>query len=243
MIERLAAAALCAAVVVGCTGADGTSDEFAEIPNIGATRIDVPRPTGASSGACDEDPLPTVADETLIDRVAALRAVGLFADRADVTDAELAAEVEAGVLEVWGEPVANDDPFLDLLVADQDASRVWWYDLEADVSDGNDVYIDTLEGWADISVGAFAPEDIVETWGGDEGPVEVTFKQDGATHALMPAYLEDWIDPGMVVPINDLIAASGRRFELYKAFDQTAFVMALADAERQALEARGWCFE
>jgi hypothetical protein len=30
---------------------------------------------------------------------------------------------------------------------------------------------------------------------------------------------------------------------MYKAFDQTAVVMALTDAERGALEGRGWCFE
>jgi hypothetical protein len=30
---------------------------------------------------------------------------------------------------------------------------------------------------------------------------------------------------------------------LPQAFDQTAFVMALTEDEREALEARGWCFD
>lgn len=243
-MSRLGLVTLCAAaMVLGCTSGGPDSDDLVEIPGIGATRIDVPRPTGLASAECDEDPLPTVTDETLVDRVAALRRIGLFADRAGVSDAEVAAEVEASVLETWGEPIANDDPFVDLLVAEQDAARVWWRDLEADVSEANNVYVDALRGWADISVGAFSPEGVVETWAGEEGPIEVTFEVDGATHTLTPAYIEDWIDPGILVPINELIAESGRRFELYKAFDQTALVLALTDEERSAFEARGWCFE
>jgi hypothetical protein len=243
-MSRLWLVGLCAAaVVLGCASGGSDTDDFAEIPGLGATRIDVPRPTGVASAECDEDPLPTVTDETPVERVAALRGIGLFADRAGVTDADLTAEIEAALLETWGEPVANDDPFLDLLAAEQDAARVWWRDLEADVSKENEVYVGTLMGWADISVGAFSPGAVVETWAGEEGPVEVTFESDGETRTLTPAYIEDWIDPGILVPINELITESGRRFELYKAFDQTALVMALTDGERRALEARGWCFE
>ena len=80
-------------------------------------------------------------------------------------------------------------------------------------------------------------------WAAEDGPVTVAFDLAGAHHELQPAYLEDWIDPGILVGINALIADSGRRFELYRAFDQTAVVLALTDAEREALEARGWCFE
>lgn len=106
-----------------------------------------------------------------------------------------------------------------------------------------DVYVTTLEEWAAISKGAFEPADIHETWDGGEGPVTVTFTLDGEHVELRPEYLEDWIDPRILTPINERIADSGRRFELFQAFDQSAFVMALTDAERNALQARGWCFE
>jgi hypothetical protein len=53
---------------------------------------------------------------------------------------------------------------------------------------------------------------------------------------------QDWIDPEILVDLN-VAMGEGRRFESYKAFDQTAFVMALTDSERVSLEARGWCFE
>lgn len=45
------------------------------------------------------------------------------------------------------------------------------------------------------------------------------------------------------MPINELIASSGRQFVIFKAFDQSAYVMALTEVERAALEDRGWCFE
>jgi hypothetical protein len=214
-------------------------DDYAEIPGLGATRIDVPRPTTPGRATC-ELALDTTA--TLDERVHGLREAGLFADRADLTDAELAAEIERELTDSYV-GVDQQDPFVELLVAEQDPSRVWWADLEADVIDGNDVYPSVLDEWAQISVGAFAPSAIEESWAGPEGPVTVTFEHDGTTQSIEPAFLEDWIDPGIVVPINELIAPSGRRFELVKAFDQTAFVMALTEDERAALESRGWCFE
>src|SRR5690242_4944719 len=78
-------------------------------------------------------------DETVAERVAALRAIGLFADRAELTDEALATSVQAGLDEWWGD-LDGAGWFQELAVAEQDRSRVWWQDLEADVSDGNEVY-------------------------------------------------------------------------------------------------------
>ena len=132
---------------------------------------------------------------------------------------------------------------MELIVAERDTDRTWWHDLEADVVDENQVYVSTIGDWAAISVGDFVPSEVAETWSTDSGPVTVAFSLDGQAHELHPAYLEDWIDPTIVGQINDLIASSGRRFEIVKAFDQTAFVVALTKDEREALETRGWCFE
>lgn len=244
MTRRLLGLALVIAAAWACSGRPAEeSGDFAEIPGIGATRIDVPRPTGGDSAPCDADPLPPAADETIADRVAVLRVIGLFADRPDVDDAALAAEVEAGITEIWGDTLEPDDPLIDLVVAEQDEQRVWWRDLEADVTDGNDVYVTTLEELGAISAGAFEPEAIGETWASDEGPVTIAFTTDGEPHEISAAYFDDFIDPGILASINELIAPAGRQFELYKAFDQTALVLALTDAERTGLEARGWCFE
>ena len=244
MTRRLLLLAVALATASGCgVGASRASGDFAEIPGIGETRIDVPRPTTGTSAVCAADPLPPVSTASIAERVAGLRTIGLFADRSDLGDAALAADVEAGIADVWGDAMKLDDPLLDLIVAEEDQQRVWWHDLEADVADGNDVYVETLEGWAAISEDAFQPAGITEHWAPGEGPVTITFSLGGEPHEITPAYLEDWIDPGILTPINELIAPEGRRFELYKSFDQTAFVMALTEAERRGLESRGWCFE
>lgn len=245
-LVRLSACMVAALALGGCfwqgEGPTG-SGEFVEIPGIGATRMDVPRPSGIASAACDQDPLPPASDATIADRVAELRTIGLFADQSGLADAALAAEVESAITDTWGSASELPPGLVDLAVAEQDRTRVWWHDLEADVGEGNDIYSQTLAEWGEISAGAFEPTDIVESWDGADGPVTIRYVDGGTTGTLTPAYLEDWIDPGILVPINEAIAGSGRRFELYKAFDQTAFVIAVTDAERIALEGRGWCFE
>jgi len=243
----LATLAVVALLTAGCgaTAPTTTVDpgDFADVPGIGPTRIDVPRPSGVASAPCDDDPLPPSTDETTAERVAGLRAAGLFADREGVSDADLAAEIDQRIATLWGEDLPLDDPIRDLAVAEQDAARILWIDLEADVAAGSEVYVATVELLEGIGAGAFEPAGVSETWAAEDGPITVAFDLGGAHHELQPAYLEDWIDPGILVGINDLIADSGRRFELYRAFDQSAVVVALTDAERGALETRGWCFE
>jgi hypothetical protein len=235
--------AMIVAIAAALTGCGGGSDDFIEVPGIGSTRIDVARPTGPASAPCDADPLPAASSETIAERVAGLQAIGLFADRSAESIDEIAADIEAMIDETWGEMGDDLLPLMDLIVAEQDQSRVWWRDLEADVADGNDVYESTVRELAAISVGELSAIDVVETWDSEAGPVSVAVALDGGAELeLRPAMFEDWIDPEILVDLN-VAMGEGRRFESYKAFDQTAFVMALTDSERVSLEARGWCFE
>ena len=245
-LAATAVAGLLAVVLSACgVGSPEDAGDFGEIPGIGSTRLDVPRPTGAASAPCDADPLPTSTEETTQVRVAALRDAGLFADRADVPDADLAAEIDTNLLALWGEELPVDDPFRDLAIAEQDATRVLWIDLEADVGGWQrHLHRDARRPPGHLGRGVRAGRRRRDVGVGDSGPVTVAFDLAGAPHELRPAYVEDWIDPGILV-VHQRAASTdrGRRFELYQAFDQTALIMALTDAERQALEGRGWCFE
>lgn len=236
--RMLLATGLVMVSMTGCTLAGTPSSDFIEIPGVGRTRIDVPRPDSGGPDCALAFPAAT----STVERVTALRAAGLFADTPALTDQMLADRIDRRIAEWWGESPSPSDPLHELMVAEQDVARVWWHDLEADVGEGGQVYVTTLREWAAISEGAFRPTDITETWASWDGPVSVTFTLDGTTHTLSPASLEDWIDPGILVPINELITASGRRFEMVAAFDQSGVVLALTPAERVALEARGWCF-
>lgn len=245
---RRAAVLIAMAVAAGCgspqapTGAP-TGSDFAQVPGVGPVRIDVPRPSGPTPATCK--PLaPGPADgQTTAQRVAALRKLGFFAGRVE-SDAEIVAAIDDQATAEFGALPKPDDPMTELTAAAADDSRVWWRDLEADVDFANAVYAGLLEEWGAISGGAFAPTEIEEAWASDTGPVTVTFTAAGQRQTLHPAYLEDWIDPSILGPINEVIAPSGRQFELYRAFDQTLYVVALTAAEKRALEReRGWCFE
>jgi hypothetical protein len=228
-------------LLVSCSGSGAapTNDDFVAVPGLGSTRIDVPRPATPEK-ACT---LAVPQDESFTERAAALRDTGLFADLEGLSDEELGEELEAALSEEWGEQIPENDPLLELFVAALDRTRVWWGDLEADVADGNGVYASVLAEWAAVSVDSFQPDQIEEAWESGAGPVTVRFTLDGEEVELAPEYLEDWIDPRIITPINERIAATGRQFTVVKAFDQTAFLLALDKGERAALEARGWCFE
>lgn len=221
----------------------GSNDDFVEIPGLGVTRIDVPRPTGPAPATCEPmGPRPSDG-QTVEQRVAGLRRIGLFANRTG-TDTELAAEIEQRNITDFGDMPSPDDPITELVVALADDSRVWWGDLEADVHQENLVYEQFLEEWAAISAGAFEPSTIEESWEGPEGPLTVSLTLDGQSIELHPVYLEDWVDPRILSPINEAIAGSGRQFEPYRAFDQSLYLVALTPDEKRALERdRGWCFE
>lgn len=226
-------------LVTGCGTTTPVASDFVEVPGLGETRVDVPRPSGLEGTGCELALDPAASIE---ERASGLRAAGLFADRSALSDAELAAELGAALQDEWGDSLTSSDPLFELFLAELDRSRVWWRDLEADVFEGNRVYHAVLEELAAISLGAFAPASVAESWASEGGPVTVSFELDGQRHVLEPDYIEDWIDPTILDEINRLIDASGRRLEIVKAFDQTAYVVALTAAERAALEARGWCF-
>lgn len=203
-----------------------------------------------------------MAADWMIEAVRYYRGVNFFSTYSALSDEELAQQLSAEIQDEWGESftvgqtgpqvvgewgdvirVPDNVPYAELTLLRADSTRVWWGDTEADVCAGNQVYVETLRAWSGISRGAFLPEDIIECWESDEGPISLTFVLDGAERTLRPAYLDDWIDMEIVVPINDWIRHTGYAFEVYKAFDQTAFVVVLTQTEKQQLaRERGWRF-
>jgi hypothetical protein len=49
-----------------------------------------------------------------------------------------------------------------------------------------EAYLTTLTEWAQISRGAFAPEEIVERWHSEEGPADIEFVVGGAAPLRRP---------------------------------------------------------
>jgi hypothetical protein len=180
-----------------------------------------------------------VVNEWLTKRLEFFRRLEFFQAQAAMSNAELAEWLANR------DGVAFDisDPLADLRLVRGDRDRVWWNDTEADVCESGDVYRETLLQWARISRGAFTPTAITERWDSEEGPITVTFDHGGRLVTLNPEYANDWTDLEILIPLNRLLEPSGIQFELYEAFDQTAFIVALKAHEKaQLIRERGWRF-
>lgn len=170
------------------------------------------------------------------------RPMGFYEEFADLTDEELGKKLLDSYRTEFGE-IDPDDEYADLYLLKEDTNRVWWEDTEADVCDGNEVYVETLRRWHEISRGTFNPKGIKENWKTETGPIKVSFSLVGQQLCLNPKYRDDWLDLDLLLPINLRIRPTGKQFEVYEEFDQTAFVVVLTRDERSLLEQeRNWRF-
>lgn len=178
----------------------------------------------------------------LIESIKYFRNLGFFSEHASLTDLQLELRLQELAKTRHGVIDPNDE-LADLILLSLDDKRVWWDDTEADVCRENQVYAETLRAWSSISRGAFVPEDIRESWSGEKGPVEVTFRVRGRPVTLRPKYMNDYININILRPINSLVGGTEIQFALHAIFDQTAFVVALTKDERSNLiQHRGWRF-
>lgn len=181
--------------------------------------------------------------EWLMQSISYFRNMAFFEADAALSDADLADKLEALQIKEQGDTFDPSDELADLFLLKWDKNRIWWGDIQADVSKGNDIYVQILQEWGRISRGAFSPENIEETWKGEEGPIFIYFTLNGTRHCIQPRYEEGCIDVGILKEINELIAGTGYRFECYEPFDETAFVIVLTLDEKQRLVSeRGWRF-
>lgn len=181
------------------------------------------------------------AEGPVLDAVAALRRIGLFADR-EGPDSIVTGDLVAEYNRMWGRDPDARDPLLDLELLRFDPDRIWWEDTEQDVAPSNGAYVEAIAGWAAISRGAFGPTQVEERWDTPRGPVRINLTHAGQPRELVAQYLDDYLDLAVLGQLNDIIADGPYRFRVHAPFDQTAFVIACTEDERQRLEARGWRF-
>ncbi len=171
--------------------------------------------------------------------------LGFFEDIASSETSERDADIRKRFRDEFGREVPNlpRSNLAHMKVLAQDRTRVWWNDLEADVSSGNKVYIRTLEALGHISLGYFEPVAIEETWSTETGPISVRFELSGAQIELNPEYGADYIDIRILDDLNKLLQGTPIRFEMITPFDQTAYVVTLTIDQKQKLSNDlGWTF-
>ncbi|TAK03743.1 hypothetical protein EPO34_01095 [Patescibacteria group bacterium] len=169
------------------------------------------------------------------DRIAFYHSVGLLKDIAGRTDAESAKKLQEAFAYEWSDIA---EPYDEIFMLGLDADHVLVTDPEADVLDGNEMYVETLDQLAKLSDSAFAPKDIEERWAGEEGPVTVSFKVAGTSHTFSPAYLDDWLDLGATLDAaNATLPADGSRFWMF-VDGNTAIIAFLTAAQHEAIRTK-----
>jgi len=81
------------------------------------------------------------------------RDLGFFLDKENISDDKLAEMINEEHFALFGEEIDPHGPFSDLILLSYDKNRVWWEDTEADVLNGNNVYIDFMNDLSKISMG------------------------------------------------------------------------------------------
>lgn len=139
----------------------------------------------------------------------------------------------------------NDD-LVDIWIAHEDETRVWYGDMEVGADPESDDYVEALTRWGRISRGVFEPREIRETWDPiDEHlyRLKISFRWNGAAHSIEIETVAEWINLAALDAVNQLIREAGIQFHVYLSFDQGSYIVALTTQEKAALETkRGWKF-
>ena len=166
------------------------------------------------------------------------RQAGWFKQYKELSDEQLAstlnslykAEFARDLTEDNGEPI-------DLRVIFLDKKKTWFDDIEADVCEGEDVYVEWLNTLADLTENVFLPENITEDWESEEVIVSFTYKDKKYKIKLLDCM--DYLDPMLIKGVNSVLGKQGidSRFWFVDNGGQSALVTWASMQEREALQA------
>ncbi|GAB4419108.1 MAG: hypothetical protein Kow002_06520 [Anaerolineales bacterium] len=141
------------------------------------------------------------------------------------------------------EPVIHE-PWDEVNLLTFSKNGIWMDDPETLWGPKFTTYTKLLIEWAGISHGAFKPEEIREIWGEPyhQGPIKLEFKLDGKKVSVSPNFYNDYMDLDVLKQVNELIAASGRQFEL-AADANFAIVFCLTAEQKVKMEERYFPFD
>lgn len=177
-----------------------------------------------------------------------LRQAGLFEDYKSLSDDSLTQRLSSiatqqrlwevfDAYEAVSDSIRNDD-YINLKIAQLDPKRVWWHDLEADVLNGNMVYVRAVKEFAELSGGFLQADQIKEEWESDNGPVHISF-QDGKTlRAFQLKSNDDWYDEEFFDSMEKFMTANGSpyNFYIYIGTGQDVFIIRLNKLEKEMIE-------
>ena len=182
------------------------------------------------------------------------RELGFYADLKDKSDGDVLAEINQRCRKVYKDDLTMgwDDGLAKNRMLHWDSQRFWQMVGGGSILPARKPYTQTLEQWASISLGAFKPEAIEESWEfADDGTgkpkeakrVVVSFTCNGKRHELEPKIRDNRLDLDILVPINGLIVKTGRQFYVDHLSSLAADVLCLTRDEVDGLARKvDWFF-
>jgi hypothetical protein len=200
-----------------------------------------------------------------ITAISTLRKCGFFEEYGGLTDADAA----AALLEHLRQRTPQDSFYLEYpehswdknllnrvaegisadtfkAIAVHDHTRIWAGDLEADVSEGSNVYADLIEEYALLSMGYLQPTNIEETWISETGPVTLSFEHQGQKFNTQLAYYDDWIDGEVFSFLDNAMESLGFSSAIHSEINtgQDVFIVRATAEEKACMERElGWSFD
>jgi len=172
----------------------------------------------------------------LMAAVPVFRRAGFFALYEPLSDVELARSL-AATWRAWeGDELSSDPGELDWMLVVLDEERTFQGDSEADVLEGNNVYVGLLRDLARRSGGALTVRAIKEEWASHTGSVDISLRANGNAVHLALADCGDWIDPKLLTEVNGLLSPEGPHFFVVDTGGQNVIITRATEEERRTLE-------
>ena len=188
----------------------------------------------------------------MIEDIGILRSAGFFGHYKDLSDdgvyEALIAKKKKRYEEIFQGDYEPDLNFSNFELAQMDGTKVLFLDLEADVLNGNEVYVDVIKAFSELSDHQFQPTEIREVWQSDEGPIEVSFRSRGSLVTFNPQYIDDWLDESVFKACEKELKDLGIRVVLCIGdsegeFGQEIAIVRVTEAEQKILEEKlSWEF-
>lgn len=186
-----------------------------------------------------------ISKEDVIEKIEVFRQAGFFEKYDGLSNSEVYDKIYEERKKYYSEIFERPyDPGMDLEAIDlaaYDKKKVLFLDLEADVGKDNDVYVEVIKSYSELSNFIFKPIEIVETWESETGPIEVSFKSNDSTITFSPAYQYDWLDVSVFILCQKELNKKGIRIvdcldEDGSGYGQAIAMMRLTEEEQKILE-------
>ncbi|MBN2448585.1 MAG: hypothetical protein JXO22_17800 [Phycisphaerae bacterium] len=148
--------------------------------------------------------------EWLAPRVQKLREIGFLKEFDDLSEKQRLTRVVSRLNKRFDLPAVVHYP---CLIAAIDTQRCWYDDTESERWCEGEGYIEFLGQLANISGGAFNPENITAEPKDDGKSTVLRFRHDGRTHEVSVDTDDDWLDPEIITCVNSAVADSGITFD------------------------------